>query len=358
MSEREVLVLQALEVAQHLGLAAEALEVGVCQESRLTTAGSGYAADALGGDALVQRRDRQPVLLAQQHVEQHVEIVSGGGLVEADADVAAFEIAQVDLVGQRATVDLARIDTGQPQGVEPAVMRQAHAFLLQPNGQDGGQTMDAGGDGGETLGAMIDGVEPGDVGQQGLGGTDVGGGLLAANVLLAGLHRHAQGGVAAGIAGDADDASGNGTLERVGGGEVGGMRAAVAHGNAETLGVADHDVGAQRTRLLEQHQAHDVGCHAGHHVALAGGGQQRGEIVNAAAFAGVLQQGAEHVVLGQTLGRTDDQFEAEVVGTGAHHVEGLRQHVVGDEEGVALRLLVGPLAQRHGFGSSGGLIEQ
>jgi hypothetical protein len=40
---------------------------------------------------------------------------------------------------------------------------------------------------------VVDGVHRGDDGEQHLGGADVGGGLLAADVLLAGLQREAVG---------------------------------------------------------------------------------------------------------------------------------------------------------------------
>jgi hypothetical protein len=74
-----------------------------------------------------------------------------------------------------------------------------------------------------------------DVGQERLRGTDVRGRLLAPDVLLARLQRHAVSLAAAGIDGNADDPSGRLADERLAGGEEGRMRTAIAERHAETL---------------------------------------------------------------------------------------------------------------------------
>ena len=95
---------------------------------------------------------------------------------------------------------------------------------------------------------MIDGVQSGDNRKQHLGGADVAGGLLAADVLFAGLQGHAQRRAAAAVHGDADDPPGCLPLEFLAGGEEGRVGSAVAHGYAEALRVADDDIGAQLSR--------------------------------------------------------------------------------------------------------------
>ena len=83
---------------------------------------------------------------------------------------------------------------------------------------------------------MPEGVERGKIGEQHLRGADVGIGLFAADVLFAGLQRHAQGGVAVRVARAANDAPGQGADVFLAGGEKGGVRAAKTHRDAETLG--------------------------------------------------------------------------------------------------------------------------
>ena len=88
----------------------------------------------------------------------------------------------------------------------------------------------------------------GDHGQQHLGGADVGGGLLAADVLLAGLQGEAVGGAAGGVDRHADQPAGQRALVGVAGGQEAGVGPAEAERHAEALGRADHDVGARSRR--------------------------------------------------------------------------------------------------------------
>ena len=59
-------------------------------------------------------------------------------------------------------------------------------------GEDLGQAMGALGHLADALGAVVDGEHRGDDGEQHLRGADIAGRLFAADMLLAGLHRHAQ----------------------------------------------------------------------------------------------------------------------------------------------------------------------
>ena len=79
-------------------------------------------------------------------------------------------------------------------------------------------------------------------GQQSLRRADIASGLLAFYMLLAGLERHAERGVAMPIYRDPDDTPRHRTLELIAGGEVGCVRASTAHRNAEPLGRPHGDV--------------------------------------------------------------------------------------------------------------------
>ncbi len=176
-------------------------------------------------------------------------------------------------------------------------------------------------------------------------------------MLLAGLQRHAQRGVAAGVLGHADDASRHAALELVAAGEIGRVRAAVAHRHTEALGRAEHHVGTQFARRGQQQQAEQVGRHAGQRllgVQLLDG---RTQVANLAMGIRVLQQRAEHLVSGQVVQRADYQFEAERFGAGLHHRKRLRMAILVNEEAVALALGHAP-GQGHGLGCCGRLIEQ
>ena len=115
----------------------------------------------------------------------------------------------------------------------------------------------------QALASVPGGVETGDVGEQHLGRTDVRRGLLAADVLLAGLQREPQGRPAGGVGTHADDASGHRPGGRLARGDERGVRAAEAHRNAEALGGSDGDVGPELTRGSGQHARQRIGDHHG-----------------------------------------------------------------------------------------------
>ena len=151
-------------------------------------------------------------------------------------------------------------------------MAQAQPGPERGVGQHAGLQGDAAGDAAQALRPVPDGVEAGDDRQQHLCGADVGGGLFAADMLLAGLQRQAHRGLAGGIQRHADQAAGHGALERVPGGEEPGMRAAETHRHAEALRRTDDDVGAHLAGRRQQRQRQRVGGDDGQRAGLMGGG--------------------------------------------------------------------------------------
>jgi hypothetical protein len=228
------------------------------------------------------------------------QVVARGGFVERQGHALAAQQAQVGARVQRALHHGAGgVATAQVhrQGVEGGGVQRREAQLLEACRQDGGEARHALGDALESFGAVVHGVHAGDDGGQHLRGADVGGGLFAADVLLARLQRQAVGGLAVHVHAHAHQAAGHGALEFVAAGHVGGVRAARAHGHAKALRGADHDVGAHLARGLEQRERQQVG-----------GQDQRGALgvddVGAhlpvgqpAAGAGVLVDGGKVVVL-------------------------------------------------------------
>ena len=118
------------------------------------------------------------------------------------------------------------------------------------------------------LGAMVHRKHRRDVREQNLRGANVAVGFLAADMLLASLQRHAESLTAALVDRDADDASWHRALIVILCRKVCRVWSAETHWYAETLGGADHDIGAHFTRWLEQSKAHDVGCGDGNRIVL------------------------------------------------------------------------------------------
>ena len=210
----------------------------------------------------------------------------------------------------------------------------------------------------QPVGTVVDGVHRGDHGQQHLGGADVGGRLVAADVLLAGLQREPVGRAALGVDRDADQPAGQVPLEPGGDRHEAGVRAAVEERDAEALRGADDDVGAELARRLQQGERQQVGGDHGERVALVGGVDHRARVADPAGRAGVLDQHAAQLAVGQPVGEVgDDDLDAHRLGAGADHVDGLRQRVGVDHERAG-RLAVRPAYERHRLGRGGALVEQ
>src|SRR5690625_6303317 len=95
------------------------------------------------------------------------------------------------------------------QGVKVMVVLQLKTGRGNAVGQNGGLAVNASGNPFKTLGPVPHGVEARHDGQQGLGRADVAHGLLDADMLLAGLQRHAQGNIAMTVFVDANYSAGH-----------------------------------------------------------------------------------------------------------------------------------------------------
>ncbi len=236
-------------------------------------------------------------------------------------------------------------------------MLEGHALGLEAKRQNGGEAVHAGGDGFQPYRAVVNGVEARHVGQQHLCGTDVGIRFLAADMLLAGLHRHTQRGLATGILGNADDATRHGALVGIAGGEEGGVGTTVTHRHAKALGGTQHHIGAQLARGFEQQQREQIGADASQSFLGLYGGNQSAQIFHLTCGGGVLEQGTKHLFAHRIARGADRHVETEVNRALLDHVDHLRVHVIGHEEEVGFGL-GHPFGQRHRLGGGGRFIQQ
>ncbi|ENO93134.1 putative metal-dependent RNase [Thauera sp. 28] len=352
--ERKVAVLQLLEVAQHLVLGVVRVEYRMRQDGVGAQHLGGQVAAALG-ETGVERREVGVEAEALEHAD---EVVAGGCFIHGQPESRARSDMQVVAGicgcsgdGRRAC---ACIDL---DGVEEGVGIDGEAALAQRCGEQCRQAMDACCDRAQALRTVIHGIETRHVGEQDLRGADVGVGLLAPDVLLARLQRHAQRGLAAGVLRDTDDAARHRAHEGFAGGEEGRVRAAETHRYAEALRRAECDVCAHCPRALEQDQRHEVAGHRDDCALRLECGDRGRQVDHLAACVGVLQQGAKGVVCGGFLRLAEHQLVTEVVRTCAHHVDGLREAGFVDEEDVRLGLRH-PARHGHCFRGSCGLVEQ
>ncbi len=113
----------------------------------------------------------------------------------------------------------------------------------------------------QTFRSVIDRVHAGHVGQEGLGGADIGSGFFSPDVLLPGLQGHAVGFFTAAVDGNPDDPSRHVALEGVAGGKEGGVRPAESPRHPEALGGAENYVRADLPGRRQQRQAEQIRSH-------------------------------------------------------------------------------------------------
>ena len=115
--------------------------------------------------------------------------------------------------------------------------------LLEARCEYGGRAIDAKCDSAKPLRTMINGVKHRHNGQQRLRGTNIGRGLFTADMLLAGLHGHAQRGFSAAVYRHTNDAARYGALMLVFGCKEGCVGTSKAHGYAKALSAANDNIG-------------------------------------------------------------------------------------------------------------------
>src|SRR5262245_21434497 len=94
-----------------------------------------------------------------------------------------------------------------------------------------------------------------------------------------------------------DQPAGTLALQLVADADVASVRAAVSHWHAESLGAAYRDVGPELAGRREQRERERVGGYGSKRAAGAGGCDDRAQIADLAAGAGVLQQYPEQFAI-------------------------------------------------------------
>ena len=174
------------------------------------------------------------------------KLFGAGGFAEGGSQHVLANAQQVEAGIQRFLVHAVGLRLAAEihgHGVEEYRMHYFAAGSLHRIGKSNSQRVDAAGDAVYAFGAVIHRIHTGQVGQQHLRSTNIGIGFFAADMLLAGLQRHAQRLLAGSIHRYADDAAGGGAFVFVFKREVSSMRAAEAHRDAEALGAAQGNVG-------------------------------------------------------------------------------------------------------------------
>ncbi len=136
------------------------------------------------------------------------------------------------------------------------------------------------------------------------------------------------------------------------------MRTAVTERNAETLCVANHDVGPPLPGRREQHEAQEIGRDSQQRVAFVHMLDRLRVIDNRAVGCRILHESAKHFWTDLEIGIARDAYLYPAhAGASLHHVDRLRVALRCDEENFLSRFALERVTHRHRFSSSGRLIE-
>ena len=168
--------------------------------------------------------------------------------IKRDADPVVTNLAQIDAFAPCGFEDFGLAAFGEHgDGVEEDRRVNDEIELLQSRCKCGGLGVNAAGDRPQAHRPVKHCVHRSNDGQQHLRGADVGGGLLAPDMLLAGLQRQPVGLVAARIHSNADQPARHRALVGVFHRHIGRVRTAIANRHAKSLHRTDGDVGAHFT---------------------------------------------------------------------------------------------------------------
>ena len=293
---------------------------------------------------------------------QHLgDVLGRGGLVAGDRHVVGVDPPDVDTAALGLGLHRGRpVGHSHQHGVEERVVHHLDSGGGQPGGQRAGVAVHPAGDRRQPVGAVVAGIHRRQHRQQYLGGADVGSGLVAADVLFAGLQRQPVSGRPVGIHGHPDQSAGQ--LAGVLGvhRQVAGVRAAESHWHTEALGGAERDVGTQLAGRGDQRQRQQVGAQRDQGPALVGLLDELRPVRHPPAGAGQLRDDPEEVTLGQPVAQVGgDDLDAERLGAGGQDRGRLGEQVGVDGQpvGGALRRPRGTKHQRHRLGGGGALVQ-
>ena len=250
--------------------------------------------------------------------------------------MAAVDSPQVKALRLAGGKHPVRCDVADGERVKEGLGGELGARRAKARGKELGQELRAPRDLPEALGAVVDGVHGRHHREKDLGRADVGGRLVAPDMLLAGAERQPHGRVALGVLGDTHQAAGHLALEGILGGEKAGMGAAVAHGHPEPLGRAHGDVRPELAGRLQERERQEVGGDDAEGSRRVGLREESRKVMDGAVRVRVLDQDAE-AARGDWVGAVvpGDDLDPQRLRPGPHDVEGLGVAGVGDEEGGA-----------------------
>ena len=298
-----------------------------------------------------------------EHVHQRDEIGRLERFVQCDRKARLVHVAQVDVHAFRFGPQRChrRVADLEPQGVEVTRVRLTVAELSGHAFEHRRHCVHTRSDRFQAGGTVVHGIHRRHVREQRLRRADVRRGLLSPDVLLARLQGHPVSRLAVRVDRDADDAARCLPHVRFPRGKECGVRAAIPHRHAESLRVADDDVGAHFAGRREERQRQEIRRNSHEHARGVRALDGPAQIGHRSGFIRILQE--ETVVIGgelRVLGVHDFDLQSQRLGARTEHRQRLGKHGGRHQERIGFRRLLPlhPVQHRHGLGRGRGFVEE
>ena len=355
--ERQVSGGEALQVAHHFRFGTIPMENRMFHKRR----GAAHRPRIGGRRLRGKRRRRYAVALACENMQERIHLLQAHGFVEGHAQRIVVVAAQIDAMPRSVPKNAFRVAAPRvyAQRVEEMVMPDAMPQTLQAVRQQGGEAVYPLGNGAKPVRPMIRRIHAGHNGGQHLRRANIGGRPGPPNVLLARLKRHSQGRIAVRVHRQTDNASGYPALERLGRGQIRGVRTAIPHGHPEPLRGSDGDVRPEVPRRRKQRQGKQIGRRRHMRLCPPGARAQVRIVVNRPVRARVLHEGAKRLVAeceGPPI--PDRNRYAQRLCPGLHDPDRLGMTPGVHEENMRAALGRTPGQHRHGLGGGRRFVKQ
>ena len=359
VSQRDIAVLQTLDVAHQVALVAIFVEYGLGQNCALTSQLSGVVCFGCGLDGL-----RSLATLSQREdLDYGCDLLVGGNLVEAHTHATRCGVEEVDTALQGQRLHNGSVNVGNLDRIEERAVQQRATQCLQSLSDRSCCRMDMLGNATQTLSTVINGIETNHRSHQCRCGTDVRRCAFALDVLLTHLESHTQSLVTQTIDADADDSTGHIALKLLTCSHITCARATESHRSTHTLSATDSDVSAPLSGSLHQHQSHQVAHSRNQRASLVSLCGEAFVVAHLTVSGGILNNGTELTTRELILGKVvADDLDTERLATCEQHVHRLREEFLVNEQCVAT--LLNGLARtqsehhQHCLSRSGCLVQQ
>ena len=136
------------------------------------------------------------------------------------------------------------------------------------------------------------------------------------------------------------------------------MWTTIAHGHTKTLGTSNHNISAHLTGWFQQCETEYVCRHHRDGFFRVQGFDETSEVAYITLQCRILENGTEHRVIANGGWIADNHIKTETLRAGLDDINGLRETLVINKEGIGRCIATHALGQRHGFSCRGGFIQQ